>query len=112
MQQAGKAKPSYAHYAAHHIVPENASRADNARKILKKCGIDPNDAANGVYLPTKTGQVGAGNATLHSGRHTNGYIDYVTMRLERANPQDYNSCKKVLDAIAEELLNGTLKLGK
>ena len=68
--------------------------------------------ATGVYLPTKAGQVGAGNATIHSGRHTNTYIDYVTKRLERANPQDYSSCKKVLDAIAEELINGTLKLGK
>ena len=65
-----------------------------------------------MYLPTKAGQVGAGNATIHSGRHTNAYIDYVTQTLEFYNPQDYASCKKVLDAIAEELLNGTLKLGK
>ena len=112
MQQAGKPTPSYSNYAAHHIVPEHASKAARAREILENCGIDPNDAVNGVYLPTKAGQVGAGNATIHSGRHTNAYIDYVTQTLEFYNPQDYASCKKVLDAIAEELLNGTLKLGK
>lgn len=112
MQQAGKSTPSYSNYAAHHIVPEHASKAARAREILENCGIYPNDAVNGVYLPTKAGQVGAGNATIHSGRHTNAYIDYVTQTLEFYNPQDYASCKKVLDAIAEELLNGTLKLGK
>ena len=65
-----------------------------------------------MYLLTKAGQVGARNSTIHSGRNANAYVDYVTQMLEDANPQDYTSCKKVLDAIAEELLNGTLKLGK
>ena len=63
-------------------------------------------------LLLKYGQVGAGNATIHSGRHTNAYIDYITQTLEFYNPQDYNSCKKVLEALAQELLNGILKLGK
>ena len=42
--------PSYSDYAAHHIVPEHETRAENARKILKRCGIDPNDAVNGLLL--------------------------------------------------------------
>lgn len=102
-------EPSYPN-AAHHIVPATAKRAKKAQDILKKFDIDINSADNGVYLPTEKGLPGAGNASVHKGRHLNKYIDEVTDRLEKATSRD--DCIEILNTIREDLLNGTLKLSK
>lgn len=38
--------------AAHHIVAGTSQNAVEARKVLENCGIDINDAANCIFLPT------------------------------------------------------------
>ena len=38
--------------AAHHIVAGKAPSAEAARQILLEYGVDIDDAANGVFLPT------------------------------------------------------------
>lgn len=94
--------------AAHHIVPSTAQAADEARRILRDCGIDDiNDAVNGVYLPTEAGH---GIATLHKGRHTNAYVGEVTRRLVQANPKTRAQAEAVLNTIRRDLLNGALGL--
>lgn len=40
--------------AAHHIVAGKAPSAEAARQILLEYGVDIDDAANGVFLPTIT----------------------------------------------------------
>ncbi len=62
-------------YAAHHIIPALDKYAQAARDILKKHGIDINDALNGVFLPTNN-QVGGG--LVHRGRHPKEYSDKVS----------------------------------
>ena len=37
---------------AHHIVAGNAPSAEAARQILLEYGVDIDDSANGVFLPT------------------------------------------------------------
>lgn len=63
LKKAGYTEPDYKN-AAHHMVPATAEVAGEARIILRNCGIDINDAANGVFLPTETGH---GTAAVHRG---------------------------------------------
>lgn len=104
----GIAEPDYPN-AAYHIVPATAQaqEAETARSILENCGIDINDAANGVFLPTESGH---GLATIHSGRHTNAYIKEVLRRLQFANSANRSEVEAVLYSIMRDLLNGTLRL--
>lgn len=75
--------------AAHHIVAGSSPKANEARAILQKCGVDINDAANGVFLPT---QKGVFNSSYHPSLHTNAYYDKVNKLLSEA------TCKEdVLD---------------
>jgi hypothetical protein len=46
---AGRTRPSG--WAAHHIVAAGSRYARKAQEILGRCGLGPNDAINGVYLP-------------------------------------------------------------
>lgn len=84
---------------AHHIVPSTHSykSAEEARKILKKYGIDINDAINGAAL----------SGEIHSGLHTYKYMDEVLKVLLEADKHD--SRKKIIEAlqsISEDIVNG------
>ena len=116
MIKAGMQEPSYKPNVAHHIVPATAQKAQAARDILKKCGIDDiNCAENGVFLPGKEGLAGAGNASVHTGRHLDSYITTVTKRLQDGLPSNPTAANKqtafnILNEIRQELLSGALKL--
>jgi len=56
-------------FNAHHIVAVADSRAAFSRMVLSLRGIDPNSAANGVWL----------HRTLHAPIHTNAYYANVTV---------------------------------
>lgn len=86
---------------AHHIVPSTHTykSAEEARKILKKYGIDINDAKNGVAL---TGE-------LHSGLHTYKYMDKVLNFLNEADAtNDINEIIDTLKTIGKRIENGKL----
>lgn len=122
LYNSGAEYPPYS-FAAHHIVPKNEKAAQQAVKILKKYGIDINSAANGVFLPS-----GKGNTsrvvleTIHTGRHTKEYIEYVNQRIEEIdmiitiNKLSYKEAQQLiceeLHKIRKDLLNGILKLNK
>jgi len=81
-----------ANVQAHHIVAVNAPRAQIARNILARAGIDINDAINGVFLPTK----------IHQSIHTKNYYIAINQRL-----QNTTNVRLELQKIAEDILNGT-----
>ena len=89
--------------AAHHIVAGGDPRAEPARLILKREGIDINEADNGVFLPKNT-KVTAPPATTHSGIHTNMYYQEINNRILSASP---GTVRDVLNDIRIEILNGT-----
>lgn len=99
---------------AHHIVAagDTAFEAVEAIKILERCGVDINSAANGVLLPTAADLAGAGSATIHRGRNSGDYLKAVYNALVNANPKDAKAASAVLDDIREQLLEGTLKINK
>lgn len=94
----GKKPPDYKN-AAHHIVPILMARAQKARDVLIKFGIDLNDAVNGVFLPTVKN---VSNACYHCALHTEEYIESL---LEECTTVE--EVYEVLMFIAEKLLNGT-----
>lgn len=94
-------KPSFKH-AAHHIAAGFSKKAAEARRILKKYGIDINAAENGVFLPI---QKGVSKACYHPKLHTNAYYKRVNDMLQKARSKD--DVIAILDDIAEQLLNGT-----
>ncbi len=103
MKEAGVTRPS-SDYAAHHIIAGGAAKADEARRVLEKWGIDINDPANGVYLPTKKEIVP--DSAYHPGLHTNEYYKEVNTRILKAS----GSKKEVLEELAKirgELVAGT-----
>ncbi len=59
---------------AHHIVPSTHSRAQEARDLLDRFGIDINDAVNGAPV----------SKPIHGLQHNGPAIDKVTKRLEEA----------------------------
>ncbi|MCQ2533968.1 MAG: AHH domain-containing protein [Clostridia bacterium] len=97
----GKKPPDYKN-AAHHIVPILMARAQKARDVLIKFGIDLNDAVNGVFLPTVKN---VSNACYHCALHTEEYIEHIESLLEKCTTVE--EVYEVLMFIAEELLNGT-----
>jgi hypothetical protein len=91
--------------AAHHLIPATDKAAQDARDILKKYGIDINDAINGVYLPTSKNN----NTTQgieHNGRHPQSYATQVNDLIKDA---DTNGGKqeviKTLNDIRSKLRN-------
>lgn len=101
MEKAGIARP--AGTAAHHIVPASLKKfksADRARKILNKFGIALENAANGVYLPSKFDD--AVKAAYHGTLHTERYFDEVLRRL--SNARSKADVLVILDGIRNELL--------
>ncbi|SEM68503.1 A nuclease family of the HNH/ENDO VII superfamily with conserved AHH [Lihuaxuella thermophila] len=117
LKLAGVEPPPYPN-AAHHIVPWNDRRARRAQQLLEQFGIDPNSAANGVYLPCKKKDCNKpettyiGDETPHIGNHGLEYIEYVTEKLEevKVNGGTTLDAVKVLNNIRGKLLNGSLSL--
>lgn len=104
MEKAGIARP--AGTAAHHIVPAGIKSFDSAaraRDILTKFGISVENAANGVYLPSKLED--AVKATYHGGIHSKKYCDALYARLSKAKTPE--QALLVLNSIRRELLIGT-----
>ena len=62
--------------AAHHIVAQTDWRAQEARDILQREGIDINDADNGVLLPSE----------FHQALHTDAYYATVNQVVSNAAP--------------------------
>lgn len=100
---AGVEVPDYPN-AAHHIVAGNSAKAEEARAILRKFGIDINDAVNGVFLPTVKDTV---DSAYHPSLHTDQYYRTVTEMLSEAQSKD--DVIDILSDIAEQLKNGTFE---
>lgn len=80
---------------AHHIVSRNDRRAEGARQILKRVGMDLDDPNNGVVL----------DASRHSGLHTNLYYLTVEGRLKLA--RTYEDAVSILAGIRGQIVAGT-----
>jgi hypothetical protein len=103
MVKAGIGKP--AGTAAHHIVPAALKKfpsAEKARAILTKFGIGVENAANGVYLPSKFED--AVKAAYHGTLHSKRYADEVLARLKEARSRE--EALLILNQIRKELLAG------
>ncbi|MBI3837461.1 MAG: AHH domain-containing protein [Planctomycetia bacterium] len=104
MVKAGIERP--AGTAAHHIVPATLEKfigAKKAREILSKFGISVENAANGVYLPSKFDD--AVKAAYHGSIHSRRYSDEVYKRLQKARTKE--DALLILNKIRKELLTGT-----
>ena len=97
--------PSHPNRADHPTDPAPGTRAV-AQAILRREGIDINEAANGVFLPANK-NVPRPPATVHAPVHTKVYYRELTRRLRAAAP---GTIRDVLADIATELLNGTFPL--
>ncbi len=92
----GVVKPK--HWAAHHIVPifeERFESAKNARKILERFNVDPNDAANGIYLPHRKADR-LDDVAFHPDLNNKNYSDAVYEELRYAQSRN-----DVIDALGE-----------
>jgi len=98
---AGVNKPD--NVAAHHIVAGTDQRAQIARDILKREGIDLNEAVNGVFLPLNSKYENRPTST-HSTLHTDVYYRTINERLRNAQP---GKVADELKKIGNELSNGT-----
>lgn len=101
MVKAGIETPDYPN-AAHHIVAGSSPKANEARAVLQKYGVDINDAENGVFLPT---QKGVSNSAYHPSLHTNAYYDKVNKLLSEATCEE--DVLDILEYICDELIDGT-----
>ena len=95
----------------------NAKAAERVRKILKKYGIDVNDAENGVFLPTEYDSR-AGKAAIHNGSHKDSYHQALERRIlnkmQEIKKKEGRVTKehmvKILGDIRQDLLGGKLQL--
>jgi RHS repeat-associated protein len=94
-------------FDAHHIVPENDPRAQDARDVLENFGIDINDADNGVFLPAGNATPNPGGAVPHRPyTMTDDYADYVNSQL--ANAGSEAEAREVLQFVKSDLLAGNM----
>jgi len=102
LENAGVDRPTYAN-AAHHIVAGGSKNeaAVNSRNILQQYGIDINDAANGVFLPTDRNVIGA---IYHPSMHTKAYYKKVNDMLGYATSRQ--DVLDILNDISNQLLEG------
>lgn len=100
MIAAGIARP--ADTAAHHIVAWNSSKAQQARLVLDRFGIDINATVNGVFLPQKATSTAPG--MYHPTLHTQAYYDEVNERLSVVITKE--QAIEVLSEIRDELISG------
>jgi hypothetical protein len=110
LYQANIKPPPYPN-AAHHIVPWNDPRAQEARKVLDSYGIETESAVNGVFLPYLRNEH-VTNEAMHVGSHGMDYIEDINTRLQRLK-REGKTKKRIVDElnqIREELISGKLKL--
>ena len=88
---------------AHHIIAGNSTNtaAVRARQLLDEAGVDVNEAANGVYLPTNR-HFPDEVAPNHKRVHTNRYYEAIVDRLNDIDPGDR---REEIRKIANELAN-------
>lgn len=79
----------------HHIVAQQAQRADPARKILQRFGIGLDDSKNGIFLPRQQ----------HQALHSKTYYDAVNDALAGATTKA--EAEEILRSIARQLEAGT-----
>ncbi|PMB10574.1 hypothetical protein CEN49_03710 [Fischerella thermalis CCMEE 5273] len=110
MYQANIKPPPYPN-AAHHIVPWNDPRAQDARKVLDSYGIETESAVNGVFLPYTENEY-VTNEAMHVGSHGKNYIEEVNRMLRRTKSKGATKDQIIeeLNNIREELISGNLKL--
>lgn len=95
-------------FQAHHVVAGNSPTAKKTRKILEKCGIDINDARNGILLPMHSKSIFKGS--LH-GNHIRKYDEIVYERiLEAYKKAGRKGVKEALDNIKKDLYKGNIQL--
>ena len=70
---------------AHHIVAHGDHRAKQALGILKKFGINVDEAVNGVYLPGYKTSPNPLGKIVHGNLHTNAYYEAVEAALTGAS---------------------------
>lgn len=93
---------------AHHIVAGNSPTAKETRKILEKCGIDINDARNGILLPMHPQSIFKGS--LH-GNHIRQYDEIIYQKiLEAYKKADKKGVEEALDNIKINLYKGNIRL--
>lgn len=104
-------------WAAHHIVPVGHRGARVAQEILENCGIHPNSAVNGVWLPsTEAARQRLGSSRpAHSRLHTTHYVQNVNTSLFRNKwsvvADSFSSCdrvKEVLRLMKEQLIGNKM----
>ncbi len=91
---------------AHHIVAANAEAAKDARLVLRRFGVDIDDAANGVFLRSNANVASSAPGSLHSTVHTSGYYNYVNRALTSARSRA--DVVAVLGRLRQMLSAGTL----
>ncbi|MBO7339906.1 MAG: AHH domain-containing protein [Lachnospiraceae bacterium] len=83
------------------MVTGGAKKAAPARAILLKYGIEIDDAANGIFLPTVRN---VSNAAYHPTLHTKKYYDTVNEMLKEATSEQ--EVRDILGRIVEGLSKG------
>jgi hypothetical protein len=91
----------------HHIVAHTDWRAERAREILAKFGIELDTAENGVFLPQNTKSINPKGKAVHQTVHTNDYYEKVFNALDKANSKA--EVIKELGKLALQLEQGGLK---
>ncbi|MHC4717313.1 MAG: AHH domain-containing protein [Planctomycetota bacterium] len=95
---------------AHHIVARNHPGASDAQKVLRECGIDLDDAINGVWLP-RNSTVSRARGALHheagSALTNDTYLKEVNKRITTAAKGGRAQVLRELQKIRHDLLNGT-----
>ena len=77
-------------FNAHHIVAVKEPRAEFARQVLASRGIQPNSAANGVWL----------HQSVHTGIHTNAYYANVNAVAGKYYFQSWRPTSDLVDDLA------------
>ncbi|GAB6418441.1 AHH domain-containing protein [Bacillus luti] len=115
LKDAGIDPPPY-YNAAHHIVPWNDGRAVEIQKLMKEFEIDPNSAANGVFLPgyRAIDSKYVTTEAMHIGNHGPEYIELVYNTLTEIKEFGGTQADAVaaLQTIREGLLDGSIKLNQ
>ena len=93
--------------AAHHVVEGNDPAAIASRRILEQFGIDINDAANGIFLPSDSNR-SIFKGAVHKTHHTEEYSEYVYRELKDCKSRE--EVIKKLTEIKHHLYDGKLSL--
>ncbi|MBM6406038.1 AHH domain-containing protein [Phycicoccus sp. CSK15P-2] len=102
LEAAGISRPAGS--AAHHIVAGSSAKAAQSRAVLQRFGIDINDSANGVFLPSRMTSPNPTGAAVHSRIHTNAYYAEVNSLMGQATTR--SDVLDVLAYIRSQLLSG------